>query len=420
MSNKKTFSINFVVLICFEIATFVAAAHALNLRKHNTDEYPFIEEMNLFLTKWTTETDLEGRLKQDIEDGHLDNFRPIETAFILSGVSQVDSLQKYVAWYDELVQTLNGFHLDPFDRVASASKVFSYLHNTWLLHYKEQATTILDIIKNRQFNCVAATILYNFICSDLGWQTEAFETPTHVYTIFSNFTENITVENTSVMGFDIMRNLHDYSKYLLQFYPQNKALQIGYDRIYAYENSKGRQISNIELLGLLSYNRAYFAMKQQDYATAYQYVLVAQKFNRDSRSNVNFEIDLYFQWGGFLYRSRRFDEAFEVYADGYYRYRDIKELAQNCTLSFFNVLRDTWANKDWSRTKSIIEEIEVLDLLISDTTIQLNSILYSWKDYFYRQRMIPLLFECLDVLIRLNPDDKSLPKMMQDVKNVHE
>ena len=138
-----------------------------------------------------TNSFFEDQLAEDISDGRLDGFLPIEAAFILSGISSKDTLQKYIDWYEQLLATLKGFHLDPFDRAASASKVFSYLHSTWLLHYKEQSTTLIDVVTDQHFNCVAGTILYNLVCSDFGWQTEAFETPTHVYTIFINFTENI-------------------------------------------------------------------------------------------------------------------------------------------------------------------------------------------------------------------------------------
>ena len=42
-----------------------------------------------------------------------------------------------------------------------------------------------------------------------------------------------------------------------------------------HENSNGRVINNTELLGLLAYNQAYFAMKREDYEEAYRMVLVA-------------------------------------------------------------------------------------------------------------------------------------------------
>ncbi len=310
--------------------------------------------------------DLEQKLMEDIEDYRLDRFSRVEAAFILSGATAPDSLRRYVRWYQEVLQQLREYHFDSFDRVGSAAKVFGYLHTTWLITYKERATTLRDVVRNKQFNCVAGTILYNLLCDDLGWPTDAFETPTHTYTIFSNFDERVMVENTSPYGFNIMRNLRDYSRYLLQFYPDHRAAQIGLDRIYAYENSHGRQITNTELLGLLAYNRAYLAEEQGRFQEAYEFVRLAQKFNRDSRSNIQFEINLYNRWGKNLYDQGRFYEAFSVLADGYYRYPQIKELRSNSFLAFFRTLNEQVQRDDWPASRTLLEEFIALNITLSD------------------------------------------------------
>jgi tetratricopeptide (TPR) repeat protein len=310
--------------------------------------------------------DLEQKLIQDIDDYRLDHFSRVEAAFILSGATAPDSLHHYVAWYQGVLRQLRDYHFDTFDRIGSAAKVFGYLHTTWLVTYKERATTLLDVVRYKQFNCVAGTILYNLLCADLGWPTDAYETPTHTYTLFSNFEERVMVENTTPYGFNIMRNLREYSRYLLQFYPDNRAAQIGFDRLYAYENSQGRQITNTELLGLLAYNRAYLADEKGQYKEAYDFVRLAQKFNRDSRSNIQFEINLYNRWGKNLYDQGRFYEAFTVLADGYYRYPHIKELAANCFLSFFRTLNQRLQEDDWPASRNLLEEFTALKISFAE------------------------------------------------------
>ncbi|MBD3375809.1 hypothetical protein GF406_12305 [candidate division KSB1 bacterium] len=324
-------------------------------------------------------TPLEKALQQDIQDYTLDNYSHIEAAFILSGARSRANLQKYLDWYDGLLATIEDFHLDSFDRIGSAAKVFSYLHSSWLLDYKERATTLINVIEEKRYNCVAGTILYNLVCSDLGWPTEAFETPTHTYTIFPNFTEKVMVENTTPMGFNIMENLHAYSQLLAQYYPQSQAAQIGLDRLYAYENSKGRPIDNTELLGLLAYNRAYFARDEGNYDKAYEYVGLAQMFNKDSRSNVNFEISLYNSWGKKLFQSKRFSEAFTIFADANYRYPKIPEFAQNCRTSFFQVMKEAWGNGDWNLVNRMSWEIIDLDILEEEDRKNQIRYLQQWK-----------------------------------------
>ena len=325
-------------------------------------------------------------LQEDIADGYLDNYSKIEAAFILSGVTHPDSLHYYLNWYDKLLAKIQTFSFDFNDPVGSAQTVFMYLHSTWLKTYALESTTLADIVRNKEYNCVAATILYNIICEDLSWSCEAFETPTHVYTILNNYRQNLIVENTSNMGFDIMNNLKAYSKYLAQFYPQSEVLRIGLDKLYYHENKNGRVISNTELLGLLAYNRAYLAKKNNDYKTAYEYVLLAQQFNRDSRSNVNFEVGLYYTWGGQLFSNNDYMAAFTVFADGYYRYPDNKDFLKNTFASFYKSLQSNWQRKDWPESARLIDEMIALDILQERDRHNSIQILMNWLHYFNRQK----------------------------------
>jgi hypothetical protein len=302
---------------------------------------------------------LEARLQADIEDGRLDDFSKVEAAFILSGAESRDSLDVCVRWHQDLVRTIEDFRFQMTDRIGSAKKVFGYLHGVWLKKYEAGATTLLDVKNRRIFNCVSGTILFNLTCESLGWSTDAFETPSHVYTVFDAIGEKVTVENTSPMGFDIMQNLRSYSQYLARFYPENRAVQIGFDRLYAYENSKGRPIDNTELLGLLAYNRAYFCRNQNRFARAYDFVLFAQKFNADSRSNSDFEIDLYNRWGKDLFDRGQLAQAFEVCAGGFRRHPDIKDFAGNTRMIFLQILQ---IPGDWDSIRPLFDT--VLDLAV--------------------------------------------------------
>ncbi|MEJ2544726.1 MAG: hypothetical protein P8Y99_11730 [Calditrichaceae bacterium] len=321
-------------------------------------------------------------LEEDISDGYLDDYSKIEAAFILSGVTDPDSMPSYLKWYDDLLTKIKSFTFNYDDPIGSARTVFMYLHSTWLKTYAEESTTLKDIVRNKEYNCVAATILYNTISEDLGWSCKAFETTSHVYTIFNNFGRDLIVENTSTMGFDILKNLKAYSRYLAKYYPESEVLKIGFDKLYYNKNSKGRIITNTELLGLLAYNRAYLAKKKHDYKKAYDFVLLAQEFNRDSRSNINFEIGLYFSWGGQLFKKKDFIQAFAVYADGYYRYPENEGLLKNTYASFYNALNINWMDKNWPESERLIKEMNDLQLLDDDAINNMKEILNRWMHYF--------------------------------------
>lgn len=328
------------------------------------------------------------QLAQDISDGELDNFPRIEAAFIISGADSNARLQQGLSWFHELVQEIQVKNLIGFDRIASAEKLFLYLHTSWLKDYQTRATTLFDILERKEYNCVAATVLYNLLCDEVGLSTEAFETPTHVYTIFSNITQQVMVENTTSMGFNIMKNLQRYSQYLLQYYPQNEALKIGLDRLYAHENANGRRINNTELLGLICYNLAIFNSEEKNYEKAYDYVELAQLFNEDSRSNRKFEISLYYRWGGELFKARKFYDAFEVTADAYYRYPDNEDFKSNCQNAFINALKQLWQEKNWEKSEAVVLEMNDLNILTDRESAVQKDVLNQWiKFLFIQQRL---------------------------------
>ncbi len=331
---------------------------------------------------------LSQQLAQDISDGELNDFSRIAAALIISGADSNAQLQQGLAWFNELVQDIQTKNLIGYDRIPSAEKLFLYLHTSWLKDYQLKATTLFDILEQKEYNCVSATVLYNLLCDEVGLSTEAFETPTHVYTIFTNITQQVMVENTTSMGFNIMKNLQRYSQYLLQYYPQNEALKIGLDRLYAYENANGRRINNTELLGLICYNLAIFNAEEKNYEKAYGYVELAQLFNTDSRSNQKFEISLYYRWGNELFKSKKFYNAFEVTADAYYRYPDNDDFKKNCRNAFVNALRQLWQEKNWEKTEAVILEMNDLNILSKRESAAKKAVLNDWINFLSIQQRL--------------------------------
>ena len=325
---------------------------------------------------------LSDKLYEDIKDNQLDEISRIEAAFIISGAEDGQRLKQGIKWFQNLLADVQTKNIIEFEKIPSAERVFLYLHTTWLKDYKEKSTTLFDILERREFNCVSATVLYNLTCEELGLATYAFETPTHVYTIFPNFTERVMVENTTSMGFNIMKNLKSYSQYLKRYYPDQKSLKIGLDRLYYYENSKGREINNTELLGLIGYNLAIFNAQSRKYDKAYQYVELAQLFNGDSRSNREFEISLYYRWGKQLFDAKRFYDAFEVIADGFFRYPENADFKKNCRSAYIRALDELWKEKNWARTEMLIYEMDDLEIRAERETQAQQNILRNWINYF--------------------------------------
>jgi len=324
---------------------------------------------------------LESRLVEDIADFELDDFSHQEAAFILSGVGDQDTLAQCLAWYGRILDGAKALITDFSDRVGSAKIVFHFLHAQWLRNYRLEATTLLDIIRGKTYNCVSATILYNLICGDMGWSTEAFETSTHVYTLFNDFTQDIMVENTSPIGFNIIQNLEAYSRMLAQYYPVNQAYRIGLNNLYLYEQTRGRLIDNTELLGLLAYNQAYFARKEGRFERAYELVILAQNFNRDSRSNQKFELNLYREWSQKLFEAGRYGEAFQILADAAYRYPGEPDFSKNLKVSFFKALKSFWEVKNWQASRDLASRYLDSDALESGGDAVIARIFREWSAF---------------------------------------
>jgi tetratricopeptide (TPR) repeat protein len=322
-------------------------------------------------------------LKTDLENERLDEFTLIEAAFIVSGTETRTEMADGLDWFDSLIADIQLKNIPiPGNDAETAKRLFNYMHAVWLPDYEKYATRLLDIQQRTGYNCVSATVLYNLSCLELGLQTAAFETPSHVYTIFENFTEHVMVENTSPMGFNIMRNLKTYSQYLAQYYPEEIVYQIGLDRLYAYENTKGREITNFELLGLICYNRALMAAEKSNYEQAYTFVQLAQQFNRDSRSNVDFEHHIYQHLGQQLFQQQRFADAFSLFQEAASRYPRENAYVKNCVRAFKNGLNHAWQQKNWNNTVDMILEMETLALLSPEEEQVQQAILTRWIHYF--------------------------------------
>ena len=322
-------------------------------------------------------------LKTDLKNERLDTFTLIEAAFIVSGTETPVELADGMAWFESLITDIQLKNIPVRGNDAeTARRLFNYMHAVWLPDYEKYATSLLDIQQRRGYNCVSATVLYNLSCLELGLQTAAFETPSHVYTIFENFTDHVTVENTSPMGFNIMRNLQAYSQYLAQYYPEKMIYQIGLDRLYAYENSKGREITNFELLGLICYNRALMAVEKSNYEQAYTFVQLAQQFNRDSRSNVDFEHHIYTHFGQQLFQQQRYVDAFFLFQEAALRYPREEAYVKNCVRAFKNGLNHAWEQKNWHLTVDMILEMDSLALLSPEEEQVQQSMLLRWIHYF--------------------------------------
>ena len=94
---------------------------------------------------------------------------------------------------------------------------------------------------------------------------------------------------------------------------------------------------------------------------------------------------LYERWGKQLFEQEQFYQAFEVIADGAYRYPDNADFQNNCRLAFTKALHQLWNKKDWETAEEIILEMNDLNIATEREGQFQKAVLKSWINYFMQQ-----------------------------------
>ncbi len=130
---------------------------------------------------------LEERLFRDAADGRLDDFSPLGAALVASGVQDDDTLrhyeQKAAALVDELRRraTAHGVCLlrsgTPRQRVEA---IFAFMHQRILSGgYDLAYTDLRRVLDEGRFNCISASVLFNYLAGQFGLDCRGLEMPGH-------------------------------------------------------------------------------------------------------------------------------------------------------------------------------------------------------------------------------------------------
>jgi hypothetical protein len=87
--------------------------------------------------------------------------------------------------------------------VTRAEEALEWLHSKKILGmYSERASTLVDILDGRRFNCVSSAALYLLAMRRLGIACEGVQTPDHAFCVVRIEGKAIDVETTNRYGFD--------------------------------------------------------------------------------------------------------------------------------------------------------------------------------------------------------------------------
>ncbi len=191
-----------------------------------------------------------------------ESFSLRQGGLIASGVSD-PNLPEYYKIIDNAQKEISTT-LNTKDPVKKSSGIFDYMHRMILKQYKRSSTTLDVALKRGDYNCLSSTLLYNILLEENGIKAKSMILPSHTYSILHFGTNEIDVENTTPLGFDVAHN---------------PAAQENLKKLtgYSYTDAQ-REGEVVDKRGLLAYtyaNRAYFAdQAHQDYL-AFQNALKA-------------------------------------------------------------------------------------------------------------------------------------------------
>jgi len=182
-----------------------------------------------------------------------------EGGLIASGVYNEDNLTRLDNMIAESKKLAAG------NQKALAAKVFEFMHKTVLKKYVANATSLENVFKNNQYNCVSSTILFNILLEGNGIPAKAVVLPSqeHVFSLLP-FTPLVEVETTSPYGFDSANNAEAQTN-----------LKKLTGAVYSSQSKDRMEVDNIGLLAFLYVNRAYFADQKKDTYNAFQNMLKA-------------------------------------------------------------------------------------------------------------------------------------------------
>lgn len=205
-------------------------------------------------------SDLEVRLFDDAIDSKWDNHSLIQAALIAGGVQDAARLAEATSRFNALAAKAAASIEKGAPGEMSARKLFDFMHREILVNgYELECTDLAATLEHGKFNCVSSTVLFNCLSARFGLDAVGIELPGHAMSRLHLEGKNVDVETTCPAWFALQ---HD---------PKRRAAliakTIGVD-LQAPGVRPGREVSSVELVAMIYYNRGVDLLTAQRFAEA--------------------------------------------------------------------------------------------------------------------------------------------------------
>jgi tetratricopeptide (TPR) repeat protein len=260
-------------------------------------------------------TATEQRLLVDAADGVLDQFSLLEGSLIASGVSDAEQMERYRA--DFARRTAIALDIGRVEASGNAKfeRVHDFLHHEFLTGEYQSSCTELDrAFDNGDYNCVTATILYHCISQVRGLTPVAVATSTHVRSRFlaepTQEAQTFDVETTCREWFDVVRRDPHAQK-------------------FRTEQQVTRQLTDVELLAKIYYNRGVSLLEKKAFADALALLRTSQLLDpTDAPTRENIAAGMN-NWALAECDARNFARAVELVLEGCGKYPEFVPFLAN-------------------------------------------------------------------------------------------
>jgi tetratricopeptide (TPR) repeat protein len=280
---------------------------------------------------------LEKRLFADAADGRLDEFSPLEAALVAGGVDNADELRRYEqkakSLADELRQSDDS--AGPREQIET---VFDFMHRQVLCGGYDLAATDLRVVLDQgRFNCISATVLFNYFAGELGLKCRGLEMPSHAMSRVLLPEGPVDVETTCPRWFQLAGDLRQQTAAA----SENNAEPLWCSRPGCQGRrdacttngsptaQKAREVSPSQLAAMIYYNRGVDLLTEKRFAEAAAANVKSLRLdpnNLTARGNLLATIN---NWSIHLGDSEHFAEAVDLLRRGLAIDRKFDAFAQN-------------------------------------------------------------------------------------------
>jgi len=265
-------------------------------------------------------TRLEGQLFAEATEGRLNAFSPLGAALVASGVEDTEGLHYYEEKVARLVDELRrseNLYGAPRER---AEAIFEFLHRRVLGGgYDLAYTDIRRVLDDGRYNCVSATVLFNYFAGEFGLDCRGLEMPGHAMSRLVSADGMLDIENTSPRWCcwkDDPKQLTSTS---------NKIIGAA----ASADRSKAREVSPIQVAAMIYYNRGVDLLSEKRFEEAARVNAKALRLdptNATARGNLLATIN---NWSIELGNTKHFAEAVDLLRRGLALDPKFEAFAQN-------------------------------------------------------------------------------------------